>query len=103
MNQTPTRTLAFQDAGRTFTCTVAPRRASEPLLWWWFSVSDGSAHRYAPFVADQHETDDSVRARIVAYYDDHIARRAAPTGPRFGRPAARTAPADQKPAASEGA
>lgn len=102
MNPMSTRTLAFQDAGRTFTCTVAPRRASEPLLWWWFSVSEGSAHRYAPFVADQDDTDDSVRDRIVAYYDLHLARRAETSLPRFGRQAVRPAPTDPKPESGAG-
>ena len=77
--------LAFTDHERTFTCSVAPRRASEPVLWWWFSVSGGSNHRYAPFVATADDTAESVQGRIVAYYDDHIARRAAPAISRYRR------------------
>lgn len=97
MTPTPIRSLAFQDAGRTFTCTVAPRRASESLLWWWFSVAGGTAHRYAPFVADRDDTEESVRTRIVAYYDDHLARRAAPNVPRFGRSAVRPVESGRQP------
>lgn len=97
MTPTSIRSLAFQDAGRTFTCTVAPRRASEPVLWWWFSVAEGGAHRYAPFQADGADTDESVRTRIVAYYNDHLARRAAPNVPRFGRQAARPAEGGPQP------
>ena len=80
------RSLAFTDHDRTFTCTVAPRRASESVLWWWFLVSDGTS-RYAPFIAASDDTAQSVQARVVAYYDDHLARRAAPAIPRWRRAA----------------
>jgi len=79
--------LVFEDQGRTFTCTVAPRLAADPVRWWWFSVSDGTTHRYAPFVAADGDTDRTVQDRVVAYYDEHLARRAAPPVSRWRRPA----------------
>lgn len=80
------RSMDFIDNDRTFTCVVAPRLAREVTLWWWFSV-DGNNSRYAPFVADADESDASVRTRILAYYEDHLARRAAPATPRWRRAA----------------
>jgi hypothetical protein len=85
----------FIDAGRTFSCSVAPRRASESALWWWFRVSSDAQNRYAPFMAESDDTPSSIQARIVAYYDDLLARRAAPAVPRWqrARPAAGATPA----------
>jgi hypothetical protein len=67
----------FVDDGRTFTCKVEKPRAPRTESWWWFGVS-GDGHRYAPFQADAKDTQKSVQARIVAYYNEHLARRAAP-------------------------
>ena len=95
IDQKTTTSVEFIDAGRTFSCSVAPRSASESALWWWFRVSsDGS--RYAPFLAANDDTPASIQARIVAYYDDLLARRAAPSVPRWqrARPAA-AAPATE--------
>ena len=78
--------LEFTDADRRFTCSVGPRLRSESTLWWWFSVSDGGTNRYAPFIAATEDTADSVQSRIIAYDDDHLARRAAPAVPRWRRP-----------------
>jgi hypothetical protein len=80
-----TTTVEFIDGGRTFSCSVAPRRASESALWWWFRVSSDMANRYAPFLAESDDTPTSVQARVVAYYDDLLARRAAPAVPRWQR------------------
>jgi len=95
IDQKTTTSVEFVDAGRTFSCSVAPRSASESALWWWFRVSsDGS--RYAPFLASSDDTPASIQSRIVAYYDDLLARRAAPSVPRWqrARPAA-AAPATE--------
>ena len=78
------RELAFVDGDRIFSCNVAPRRAAEPERWWWFSVSTGG-HRYAPFLAADDDTAESVASRIVAYYDNHMAHRAAPVLPPWRR------------------
>ena len=89
-----TTSVDFIDGGRTFSCSVAPRRASESALWWWFRVSSDAGNRYAPFLAESDDTPTSVQARIVAYYDDLLARRAAPSVPRWqrARPAAPATP-----------
>jgi hypothetical protein len=75
--------LEFEEAGRTYACHVEPARNPHTAPWWWFSVS-GDSHRYAPFHASAEDTDDSVRERIVAYYDALVTRRAAPREP-WGR------------------
>jgi hypothetical protein len=91
----PTTSVDFINDGRTFSCSVAPRRASESALWWWFRVSSDAGNRYAPFLAESDDTPTSVQARIVTYYDDLLARRAAPSVPRWqrARPAAPATPA----------
>jgi hypothetical protein len=87
----PTTSVDFINDGRTFSCSVAPRRASESALWWWFRVSSDAGNRYAPFLAESDDTPTSVQARIVAYYDDLLAPRHRR---RRRRPAERgTAPA----------
>lgn len=76
----------FVDAGRTFTCSVEAPRAARPESWWWFRVApDTRDQRYAPFRAAADDTRDGVRARIVAYYDDLVARRALPATNHWGR------------------
>lgn len=80
MNQS----FEFEDAGRTFVCRVEQARAPRTTTWWWFTVS-GDNSRYAPFHSGPRDTEDSVRERIVAYYDELLARRAAPRQP-WGRP-----------------
>ena len=86
MSSTPDR-LAFADGDRAFSCSVGPRCASDASQWWWFSVSNGGTSRYAPFVAGEEDTAESVQARIIAHYDNMLARRAAPSIPRWRRAA----------------
>jgi hypothetical protein len=64
----------FVDGGRTYTCRVEEASGGREDAWWWFGVA-GDNGRYAPFRADVGDTEDSVRARIVAYYEGHLARR----------------------------
>ena len=71
----------FEHDGRAYACVVEESRAVRGRAWWWFQVS-GDAHRYAPFHAVTGDTRESVRARIVAYYTNLLARRAAPPAPR---------------------
>ena len=75
----------FVDNDRTFTCTVEKAHALGNEPWWWFSVSTDDRQRYAPFRAMSGDTQKSVRTRIVAYYDDLLARRAAPATPYWRR------------------
>ena len=71
----------FEEDRRTFTCRVEERRSAKGEKWWWFGVS-GDGHRYAPFQAASGDTEASVRTRILTYYSDLLARRAAPVVPR---------------------
>ena len=67
--------FSFMDGERTYACSVEGRRtAGGGVQWWWFGVT-GDGHRYAPFQADEDDTEFSVRYRVVAYSDDLIARR----------------------------
>ena len=92
----------FVDGERTFVCSVEKAPAAGNEAWWWFTVSTDDRQRYAPFRASARDTQKSVRERIVAYYDELLARRAAPTVPYWrrgaqsgeqGKPAAAAAPA----------
>src|SRR5579862_1283356 len=74
------KSLNFEDAGRLFACRVEEARSPNTTAWWWFTVSSDS-HRYAPFHSDASDTEDSVRARIVGFYDNRLARRDAPRQP----------------------
>jgi hypothetical protein len=77
--------FAFMDGGRTFTCHVEAPRHTPAEAWWWFSVSTESYQRHAPFRAAESDTPLDVQARVVAYYDELLVRRAAPSQPRWGR------------------
>jgi hypothetical protein len=90
----------FVDAGRTFTCAAAPLRASSPEGWWWFSVGgDIRGQRYAPFRASSDDTRAGVQARVLAYYEDLLVRRAAPAvGHHWSRRRPSVAAADGVPA-----
>jgi hypothetical protein len=84
----------FEEEGRNYECVVEASRVSNGQSWWWFVVG-GDPQRYAPFLAASADTRQSVRTRIVAYYTDRLARRAAPPPPRgqWGRRPADTATA----------
>ena len=78
----------FEEGGRTYKCTIEERTA-EPLgTWWWFTASPDQ-QRYAPFQATSHDTQQSVKTRIVAYYENLLRVRSEPAAPRYGagRPA----------------
>lgn len=72
--------FSFEDAGRVFVCRIEEARRPHTPPWWWFTVSSDS-HRYAPFHSSAGDTEDSVQARIVAYYDAMVARHAEPRQP----------------------
>jgi hypothetical protein len=97
----PQHQFAFTDAGRTFTCRVEPARGQRDA-WWWFDVSTEQHQRHAPFRASAADTADAVQARVVAYYDDLLARRAAPPATRWQRstPAVATPAAPAAPEAA---
>jgi hypothetical protein len=76
-------TFEFEEGGRLYRCSVERERSARAGSWWWFDVS-GDAQRYAPFHPEPGDTKNSVRARIVGYYNALLARRAMPPVPRHG-------------------
>ena len=90
MSKRKTSAFDFEDGGRRYSCRVeAPRAGMD--AWWWFDVTGERNERHAPFRAEATDTTDAIQARVVAYYDDLLARRAAPAQGRWhqrGRPAA---------------
>jgi len=96
------RDFVFVDAGRTFTCEVEAPGRSRSETWWWFRVSTEDHQRYAPFRAAADDTRDDVRARVVAFYDNLLARRAEPAASRWQRrPVGPAAPAAAAPPAED--
>lgn len=69
--------VEFVEGGRKYACRVEAPRRSQPEAWWWFRVA-GDDNGYAPFRAEADDTEDSVRERVVAYYEDRISRRSLP-------------------------
>jgi hypothetical protein len=80
----------FTDGGRTYSCRVEAPRGGRAEAWWWFSVS-GDQARYAPFRAEADDTEANVRPRVLAYYEDRLARRGVPWQDRGDTPAAEPA------------
>ncbi len=82
-----TGAFTFEHGGRTYSCTTEKRKTPPAGTWWWFTVSSDS-NRYAPFEAVSGDTQQSIRSRIVAYYEHRLWARAQPAAPRqhFGRP-----------------
>ncbi|MDP9203921.1 MAG: hypothetical protein M3P12_00495 [Gemmatimonadota bacterium] len=84
-----TKEFEFIDSGRKFFCSVEkPSQAAMPP-WWWFRVDTGESTRYAPFEASANDTQQSVQARIIAYYAELLAIQARPVHQRpvWQRPA----------------
>ena len=81
------RAFKFESDGRTYCCAAEKLSRTNGQAWWWFQVS-GDGHRYAPFQAAAGDTPESVGSRIVEYYNNRLARRAAPPAPpaKWGRP-----------------
>ena len=77
--------LVFSDSDRTFSCSIEERNMPQPEAWWWFRVSTDRQHRYAPFRAAAADTPANVQSRVVAYYEDLLARRAMPSVSHWGR------------------
>jgi hypothetical protein len=80
----------FEDGGRTYTCEPVALLGPEGGQWWCFTVSSDT-NRYAPFRAESRDTRSSIQERIVAYYTNHLKRRAEPDQQHWakrGRPPA---------------
>jgi hypothetical protein len=95
-----TRIFSFAEGDRKYQCRVERATAGRTEAWWWFEVS-GDAHRYAPFHAAASDTEASVRARILTYYLNVLARRSEPASSWHNR-AHRRAGAGSAPATTEG-
>jgi len=95
-----TKSFEFVDASRTFKCTLEAQEKTPSEKWWWFTVSTDSRTRYAPFRAAPSDNETNVKKRIVAYYDNMLAARAAPPTPRWnGKPKPVIVPGAVAPAA----
>lgn len=80
----------FEEGGRVYSCCIEASRAASGAAWWWVDVS-GDTHRYAPFPADESDTESTIRDRVLAYYSHHQTRRSQPTTSHWAR---RGKPAD---------
>ena len=92
----------FEEAGRTFLCTVeTPTQAGMPD-WWWFRLDGEATTRYAPFAASPRDTKKSVQDRIVAYYAELLAIKARPVHqrPAWTRPERKEVPEAPPPTES---
>jgi hypothetical protein len=69
--------FTFEEGGRTYKCTPEGRGSPPEDSRWWVIVS-GDSQRYAPFETAAGDTRDSVRARIVEYYEHRLWVRAQP-------------------------
>jgi hypothetical protein len=88
----------FVDEGRTFFCTVEVPRQEGMAAWWWFRLDTDGSTRHAPFEAKPGDTQQSVRARILAYYAQLQAIKARPAYQR--PPWKKPEPAAAAPAAT---
>ncbi len=91
--------FSFLHEGRTYSCEA--RDGVEGQVWWWFTVSS-DGNRYAPFPAGSKDTRASVEQRIVEYYTNHLARRAAPEQPHWAKRGKPAGPEKPKPAGAPG-
>lgn len=79
--------LTFEHGGRKYTCNVEAQRKTPGEPRWWFAVS-GDQQRYSPIEASSGDTEKSVRARIIEFYERHLWVLAQPPVGRthFGQP-----------------
>lgn len=79
--------FTFEEGGRTYECTPEVRGDPSRGSRWWFTVSN-DPQRYARFEVAAGDTQKSVRARIVEYYEHRLWVLAQPVVPRngFGHP-----------------
>ena len=79
--------LTFEHDGRKYTCTVEAQRSTPAEPRWWFAVS-GDQQRYSPLEATPKDTANTVKARIIEFYERHLWVLAQPPATRthFGQP-----------------
>ncbi len=88
----------FEEGGRTYSCCIEASRAARGAAWWWVDVS-GDTHRYAPFPAEESDTESDIRERVLAYYSHHQTRRSQPTTSHWAR---RAKPAESAATPADG-
>jgi hypothetical protein len=69
--------VQFQEGERGFTCETRSSPATPGTMWWWISIT-GESQRYAAFRAEPGDTEDNLRPRVIAYYEQLLADRARP-------------------------
>ena len=72
----------FEDGGHTFCCSTERPSHAGLQTWWWFTLDGDKTARYAPFEESADDTEQSVKARIIAYYAELLAIRARPVRDR---------------------
>jgi hypothetical protein len=79
--------ITFEHGGRKYVCTVEAQRRTPEDRRWWFAVG-GDEQRYSPIEAAPNDTANSVRTRIIEFYERHLWLREQPAAPRgaFGQP-----------------
>lgn len=90
--------FSFVHGDRTYTCSVETSRTASRGAWWWFSVSTEAHQRHAPFPALPGDTKADVQARIIAFYEAMLVKRAEPAQNRWQQRGQR--PAAAAPAAA---
>ena len=90
----------FNDAGRTFFCSVESPRHAGMQPWWWFRLDGDATTRYAPFEQSPDDTQQSVKGRVIAYYAELLAIKARPVHQRatWHRPGGFRKPGEGEPA-----
>jgi hypothetical protein len=78
-----TEPFEFEDQGHRFSCATETPRHQGMQTWWWFTLDDDKTTRYAPFERSSDDTQQSVQARIVAFYAELLAIRARPRKERI--------------------
>ena len=71
------KTFRFEEDGRDYACSMGLPHPPQKESWWWFVVS-GDRQRYAAFRADAGDTLESVRSRVMQFYNNRLARLAEP-------------------------
>jgi len=86
--------FTFEHGGRTYSCKPESR-AGLNGPWWWFTVSYDQ-QSYAPFQAVPGDTHQSVKNRVIAYYEHRLWAKEQPAPPRNGQGRPGRPPANKK-------
>jgi hypothetical protein len=72
----------FEHGGRQYKAHTGHAARTPTLLWWWFAVA-GDGQKYAVCPVSPADSETSIQSRIVAYYENLIERRTAPSAHRW--------------------